>query len=84
MNEINSDEYGLLIYPNPVNSEFNVQSSKSMDEIHIVDIAGRELYRTTKVQSSKFKVQSLDLSPGIYFLNVVVDGKRVTRKLVKL
>ncbi len=72
----------LLIYPNPINKEKPLTIiSLSSTTLKLYDETGREMEtklfdQTTEMDFNKF-------SPGIYFLEIEVDGKRITRKIIK-
>lgn len=90
VNELESS-IGLMLYPNPTNAsstiEFMFQSHMNSAKITVNDILGRTL------ESSEINAQNNDnikytinksgnLSHGVYFVNVEIDGKKVTKKLI--
>ncbi len=51
----------------------------------VLDLAGREVWQSNAVYAEKW-VESIDLSaypPGLYLVRLRVDGRSITRKLVK-
>jgi len=59
----------LKLFPSPNHGSFSVTSTESMNELSIIDAAGRILYSTT----SPFQNQKISLpeaKPGLYFLKV--------------
>jgi hypothetical protein len=80
----------LKIYPNPSNGnevtiEFNATANKGTASIEIVDITGKAVktYNYKNVAAGNFK-QQLDvtnLSNGLYFVNIISDGKIASNKL---
>ena len=72
------------IYPNPFNTEINIQIKNATDiEVNVTDVTGKMLDHYT------FKNQSLiqltnNYDKGVYFVNVFANGELVkTQKLVK-
>lgn len=72
-------EKSFVIYPNPAQNYFTIQSTKAIDEISIYDLQGHAV--------KNFKYQNQyglsDLSSGIYFINIKTDKGEVTKKLIK-
>ncbi|WP_205510719.1 T9SS type A sorting domain-containing protein [Longitalea arenae] len=78
----NLTEKQLVIYPNPVRNElrFNLPQSISGSLIRILDVTGREVYRT------RFTANSIDVSKltaGVYTLMINSNDKSFTKKFVK-
>ncbi|MEO5571097.1 MAG: T9SS type A sorting domain-containing protein, partial [Bacteroidia bacterium] len=78
------------IYPNPandfINISFTLREEKNVS-VEIYDLFGREVFEK-ELQTSNSKLQTtLDvsfLSPAIYFIKVIVDGKSMVQKVVKM
>ncbi len=79
------------IFPNPANKSFTVSLNlvKISDvQISLFDLQGRlekTLYdELTSPSNDKltFDIQYLKLEPGLYFVNILVDGVVSSRKLV--
>ncbi len=80
----------LSIYPNPTTSsstvEFTWPDHTTSATISVTDLLGRTL-EATKLQNdnstTRYTVnKGNDLGTGIYLVNIDMDGKRVTKKLV--
>jgi hypothetical protein len=70
------------IYPNPANEyAFINYHFKAGDEIRLTDVLGKLLY-TTKIKEPtlNFKLQTLNLSPGIYFLKAGNEVRRFVKE----
>jgi hypothetical protein len=80
-NDIGLEKPGFSIYPNPTTDNFTLSfdESNSKHKIRIFDMPGRLLYETT-CDYSNFLHISLNLDPGIYF--VEVDGLGMQRLVV--
>ena len=76
----------LSIYPNPVKDEFTVYGLQFIvgDEIKIVDVMGKEIFKTKLQTTSKnFKLTTSNIAKGIYFLKMKVNDKLITKKIMK-
>jgi hypothetical protein len=81
------DEIKFSVYPNPFSNEFKVEGLKLKvgDAIKIVDVYGKEIYlQTFTSQTLNFKIQTLNFSQGVYFLEISSENKKATKKLIKL
>ncbi|MBL7932548.1 MAG: T9SS type A sorting domain-containing protein [Bacteroidia bacterium] len=80
LNEL-SEKLDLKIYPNPVNDVINIESGLSEAEVLISDLNGRIVKQETL---NNQKINTSDLIPGMYFLQVVSDKEIVYKtKVVK-
>lgn len=82
INESDFPDHEILIYPNPTNGKFKIQSSKfNVQRATIIDILGNIVFQTTiKNPESGFDVSFL--SKGIYFLRLTSEEKTISRKIV--
>ncbi|MDR2512021.1 MAG: T9SS type A sorting domain-containing protein [Bacteroidales bacterium] len=63
-------ESTFLIYPNPVETELNVQYAIcNVQCVEIFDITGK-LHSTLHIDYSTTKISVVDLKPGIYFIKI--------------
>jgi len=84
INQLGSN-LNVQIIPNPVKDEFVVTlNSEKFNEgtIIIYTIDGQKL-RTQSISQNKTNFNISDLSPGIYILNIVIDGNVFNKRLVK-
>lgn len=58
-----------IVYPNPVNSQLFIQSEKKIQEIEIMDIYGKIVYKT-KVNDLQITLNLTDFSNGNYFISI--------------
>jgi hypothetical protein len=70
----------ITIYPNPANQGINISvEGFAIDEVVIYTLTGQKVY------GIKTKGESIDISilqPGMYIVEVMVEGRRIRRKLV--
>lgn len=76
----------VIIYPNPIKNEFVIdlrRIEKNID-IKIMDATGKNMYSMNYSEAEKLELK-LNLSPGIYFINIKLDNQKTyTKKLIKL
>jgi hypothetical protein len=75
----------VFIFPNPFTDWFTLILDPTPAEVQLFDISGRPVFSTfVNGQSSRLEVGS-QLEPGVYFLTVMKDGRRLpTQKIVKI
>jgi hypothetical protein len=82
-----SDELEMAVYPNPTNTEFNIRiESISTDfaEVRVFDLSGRIVERASAVPTNKEVTLGRNLSPGVYFVEVVHGDLSKKIKVIKL
>lgn len=57
------------LYPNPTNNQLVIQSNKQIQEIVIIDIYGKTVYKT-KVNDLQITLDLTDFSNGNYFISI--------------
>lgn len=79
--EIGLDE-GINIYPNPADNNLYVLNTTKYKvmSLTISDISGRELKEVMMFGKNSVDISSLP--PGVYLINIRINGKDVVRKLV--
>ena len=80
INNTNVTNNSLSIYPNPATSFITIETNSVIENVKIVDIAGKVLIQKDNVTSS---IDIKDLSEGVYFVKIQLDNKTIVRKLVK-
>jgi hypothetical protein len=80
----------VLLYPNPVKTSLNVQTTSSntgASMVSVYDMSGKLMQKTAFQKSAVLHQQSLNvanLAPGVYSIEVVIDNKkRFNSKFVK-
>ena len=78
----------FTIYPNPANKMFYAQinsNDATIAVMNITDVSGKQvMQQTLKLQggTQNISVDVASLTPGLYFVSVVNNGKSSTQKLV--
>ena len=73
-----------IIYPNPTDGNVSIDLRKNYNNviIQLNDILGRKIIEQSYNQGRVFNL-NIKESPGIYFLTIVTENKRVVFRLVK-
>lgn len=68
----------VQVYPNPVNKDFFLKSSKEIDSLTFYSIEGKKLFM---LNNPSKRVSTDKLAPGIYYIKVQIGG---TNELIKI
>jgi len=71
----------FIIYPNPGSDEFVVQGLRTGDELRLVDLMGREVYRT-RIANEVYRFHCPGLSEGIYAVQIKTRNTLASSKLL--
>ena len=76
----------LSIYPNPVTNVLSISfpNDNINSTINLYDMLGEKVLPSYSTQSTNYTIDLKNLSQGIYFLEVIMDGEKVVRKVIKL
>lgn len=77
--------YNYKIYPNPFNNLINVsaQDLTHNAKIRIFNSVGVTVYDEQSITELKSKFDMSTMNIGIYFVELTLEGKRITKKLIK-
>jgi len=80
LSDNNIENFG--VYPNPVaNGKFRITTALNVNkEVRIFNMFGKQVYSKT-VRSNEI-VDVSNLNTGVYFVNILEEGKTATKKLV--
>ena len=70
----------VRLYPNPTNGKLTIDSDVAINNINVLDLAGR-IVQTYSPMSNTINVG--DLVNGVYFIQLIGDENVITKKLVK-
>lgn len=77
----NNSADNIILFPNPVKDQLNIQGINQPLTFEIYDLTGRMHLEETNIQSNVIDVSSLQ--NGIYFIKISIDNESVVRKIVK-
>lgn len=81
-NETFTDATSFSVYPNPVSSVLNIETSSIIKSLSIVDINGRIVFETEN-DSQATTINTEMFSSGMYLLKVTTDKGSSIQKFVK-
>lgn len=81
MNEVLSSGH-ILIYPNPSQHEFFIESTWNIEDLYVIDMFGRNVYHE-KGRGKKMQVNITSLASGPYLLVTETEKGRRKEKFVK-
>jgi len=82
---MNPDLNNLQIFPNPVKDKLTIKLPVNCPEITIslFNILGNEIVNETiRNYSEDYIVYFSDKPKGVYFLNISINGKKITKKII--
>jgi hypothetical protein len=78
----NSTEKKMVIYPNPISGEINLELNAGKSSISIYNLGGKQLFNL-KTSNLTEVINVNDLNNGIYILEIIQNNSRKSFKLVK-
>ena len=73
----------LLIYPNPTQGIFFLESDEVVDRIQLLDITGRVLEQYTNVPQGTTEMDLSSYPNGVYLVKVTVGNKEVQQRVIQ-
>lgn len=82
-NDLNTNNvaFDVNIYPNPVRDLLNVELAENAT-YSVMDLNGRII--ESGRENGRFQVNTTEWDSGVYFLEIVSNGQKVNKKIVKL
>ncbi|MBL0099071.1 MAG: T9SS type A sorting domain-containing protein [Saprospiraceae bacterium] len=78
-------ELNIGLSPNPVTQNLTISLPNSLDiNMKIIDINGRISFQETIKNKATFDVDFGSYMPGIYIIQLNIDGKMIAKKVVKI
>lgn len=78
-NELQTSD--VRIYPNPAKTELFISGMDGLKTVQIQNSNGQRLIQMESTDQT-IHLSTEKLTPGVYFVNIITDKERVTRKLV--
>jgi hypothetical protein len=83
INEFNNNQF-IKVYPNPANSFINIQSTKLISMLQIIDVTGRVALSSNINGFNEIQLGINDLENGIYFIDLKFsDNSDLKTKFIK-
>jgi hypothetical protein len=81
--EEKEDISNFKVYPNPSTNELWIETdNKTIEEVAIFNTFGQLMHSQKPNTSDKLSINVKELSSGIYFLTLKIDGQKVSKKIV--
>ncbi len=80
VDKLNKNDFKF--YPNPSKSIIYWDSNRPVEKIQITNLSGQIIMTLKKPVTPYFNISNLN--KGIYFINVFIDGKQATYKIIKI
>lgn len=74
------NESSFNLYPNPVKTSFNISSDKVVEKVSIFNLQGQQIQ---DVNQTRNFINVENLPAGMYVVNVEIDGKVLSKKIIK-
>ncbi|APG66135.1 hypothetical protein LPB136_12475 [Tenacibaculum todarodis] len=84
---LSTDNFNLLnniaIYPNPSDSVFNINwNTGEALNIRVFDITGKQVFTKKNITNNSYQLDLDGYAQGIYLLNMNMNGKTATKKII--
>lgn len=85
INEQNSPDFEVSVYPNPFESDFNIRyNGEGLMSVSIYDVAGKLIYNKDHLFTTPQKTISVDgISSGVYLVRLKTNKLNYFTKLIK-
>jgi hypothetical protein len=74
----------FTVHPNPASGNVNLtlaNANATGFDVSVIDVLGKKILKNT-FQSNEANLDITSLNSGVYFINVIADGKHSTKKLI--
>ena len=75
----NNTKLGISIYPNPVSSEFTINTTEKISSVELYDALGRKIQNLSNKKTNNME----HLGKGVYFVKIKTDQNEYIEKLIK-
>jgi hypothetical protein len=78
------DDIAKLIkcYPNPSDGIFSIELSSNIDELYIVDIAGKIIRKMNYTNSGSYEINISDFPSGVYYVKFSISGEWGSERVI--
>ena len=85
INDLTAPEATVTIYPNPASNAVTIDlaafSGRNIN-LELYDAMGRKVKNVTKIKAEQYTITRDNLPRGIYFMNITVEGKVYSKKII--
>ena len=78
-----ADKTLFSIYPNPANDVVNIdlEENKEWDRLQLIDVSGKVVI-DKNITSNSITLNTSELDRGVYFINLIGEQKKESKKLI--
>jgi hypothetical protein len=78
-----ADKTPFSIYPNPANDVVNIdlEENKEWDRLQLIDVSGKVVI-DKNITSNSITLNTSELDRGVYFINLIGEQKKESKKLI--
>jgi len=76
-------EEKILLYPNPAQSELNIQLTTGVEKIQVIDVLGKIVFEKKTNSQQYLKINISQFQNGVYFVKAYSTQGVVVKKFVK-
>ena len=78
-----ADKTSFSIYPNPANDVVNIdlEENKEWDRLQLIDVSGKVVI-DKNITSNSITINTSELDKGVYFINLIGEQKKESKKLI--
>lgn len=73
----------LILFPNPVENELNINASSIIRSVKVFDIRGRQIFVRNNYNASTIQIPAGAWSKGVYTVTIQTEDKTITEKVIK-
>lgn len=77
-----NEENDIMIFPNPTDNDFSLQTDLSIQELYIIDSRGNRIFETGNLARNAV-IQLDTFSSGVYIIVIRTDNQIFTKKIIK-
>jgi hypothetical protein len=85
INDLTANDAAIKIYPNPANTTTTIDLTAFTGHsvnMELYDVLGRKVKSNTNIRSNQFILNRDNLPSGIYFMNIISEGKVFSKKII--
>ncbi len=72
----------VMLYPNPVEETLIIKTAKEIDQLSVIDITGKTIFKLTEPDAAT-SIDMSGLNSGIYFIRAQSGSQIKTQKIIK-
>jgi hypothetical protein len=76
-----TENNSFVVYPNPNNGQFVVKHNKNISALRVYNVMGQVVFQNTAVNAQQFAFSN-ELNRGLYFVEMISNGKKITQRVV--